>query len=845
MKKFYFIFFALFSICSNAQIINFPDANFKAKLLSASPNNSVASNTGVYFNSINNSYGSGPKNSIDINENGEIEVSEAILIKYLDVSNSNISDLTGIEFFENLEFLSCMNNQISTLNLMNHSNLEILFCNNNLLNSLDLSQNIFLEYLSMGNNSFSTINLTNNTILKILWCPSNLLSFLDISQNTMLTDLICSNNQLTNLDISQNDSLRDFRCNDNNISYLDLSEKSNLKILFCNNNNISSIDFSDLINLREVYIYNNQIFGSLNFSQNTLVETIWCHQNQISSIDLNQCYMLKKLNCHTNLIDSIDVSNSTQFQYLWCTNNVPLTYINVKNGSSLWTTTYTFQGIDFKIGNNPNLSYVCVDEEEASLIQDKINLAGLSSTCNVNSYCSFTPNGVFYQILGNTKFDFNNDGCDVSDIDFSNLNFSISNGTSSVTYIANETGNYNIPVQSGTITITPNIQNSNYFTISPSSLIIDFPTQTSPYNQFFCVTPSGVHSDVEIVLIPTTPARPGFNAHYRIVYRNIGNQVENGEVKFAYEEDVLDLVSSSLIANSQNTLANTTTLNWNYSNLLPFESRVIDVVLNVNSPTETPAVNNGDVLGIYSEISTTNSDEDLSNNSSSLRQVVVGSYDPNDKTCLEGEYLSSSLVGEYVHYVIRFENTGTYPAENIVVKDMIDVSKFDIATLVPLHGSHDFYTRINGNKVEFIFENINLDFNEATNDGYVAFKIKTLPTLTVGDTFSNEASIYFDYNFPIITNEYVTTINNILGNQDFSFDNEFVLYPNPVKDILNISTKNQTEIQSVEIYNMVGQVVIAIPNSTKTIDVSSLETGTYFIKVNSEKDTTTTKFVKE
>ncbi len=48
------------------------------------------------------------------------------------------------------------------------------------------------------------------------------------------------------------------------------------------------------------------------------------------------------------------------------------------------------------------------------------------------------------------------------------------------------------------------------------------------------------------------------------------------------------------------------------------------------------------------------------------------------------------------------------------------------------------------NKVEFIFENINLPFDDATNDGYVAFKIQTNPSLVVGDSFSNTASIYFD-----------------------------------------------------------------------------------------------------
>jgi hypothetical protein len=158
---------------------------------------------------------------------------------------------------------------------------------------------------------------------------------------------------------------------------------------------------------------------------------------------------------------------------------------------------------------------------------------------------------------------------------------------------------------------------------------------------------------------------------------------------------------------------------------------------------ESPAVNNGDILDYSVAITTSNTEETPDDNIFELNQTVVGSFDPNDKTCLEGETVDVATVGKYVHYVIRFENTGTYPAQNIVVKDMIDISKFDVSTLVPLNGSHEFFTRIKDNKVEFIFENINLDFNDATNDGYVSFKIKTLPTLTVGETFSNDANIYW------------------------------------------------------------------------------------------------------
>jgi P2-related tail formation protein len=211
----------------------------------------------------------------------------------------------------------------------------------------------------------------------------------------------------------------------------------------------------------------------------------------------------------------------------------------------------------------------------------------------------------------------------------------------------------------------------------------------------------------------------------------------------------------------------------------------ISVVLNVNSPMETPAANSGDILNYTVTNTITNTDEMLSDNTFVLNQTVVNSYDPNDKTCLQGNYVGPDKIGQYVHYMIRFENTGTFPAENIVVKDMIDTAKFDVSSLIPLNASHNYVTRINGNKVEFIFENINLPFDDATNDGYVAFKIKTLPSLVVGNTFSNTANIYFDYNFPIITNTATTTIA-ALNNPSFEFATYFSLYPNPATSELII-----------------------------------------------------------
>ena len=340
--------------------------------------------------------------------------------------------------------------------------------------------------------------------------------------------------------------------------------------------------------------------------------------------------------------------------------------------------------------------------------------------------------------------------------------------------------------------------------------------------------------------MPIGTARPGFDANYKVIYKNKGTQAQSGSVNLTFNDNVLDLVSSNPIANSQAI----NSLTWNFSNLQPFQTREITITLNVNSPTETPAVNGGDILN-YTATVTGVADETPNDNSSTLNQTVVNSFDPNDKTCVEGTSITPSMVGKYVHYVIRFENTGTANAQNIVVKDMIDTAKYDVSSLVPLSGSASYVTRItNTNQVEFIFQNINLPFDDANNDGYVAFKIKTKSTLVVGDTFSNSANIYFDYNFPIVTNIYTTTVAT-LGNQDFDFASVFTLSPVPAKSSLTITTNQNVVMSSVSIYNTLGQLVQVNTNPNETIDVSGLQSGSYYIKIISDKGSTTGKFLKE
>ncbi len=836
MRKFYFLVLGLLFFSGvKAQIVNIPDVNFKAKLLTYS----YSDNSGDHI--------------LNINNDGEIQVSEAQNIQILLVDNANISSLEGISSFSNLTLLSISNNNVTSLDLTSLSKLESLECATNKFTSFDKIKGIDgISYLDCSDNQFTSIDLTGLS-LTYLVCSGNKLQSLDVSGLINLVSLRCTDNQLTTLDISGLEKLETLYCRNNQLNSLNSNKCMNLKDLDCAFNQLTSIDVTDNINLAAVNFSNNKLstldfssnINGFNVESNAIFLRFNVSHNQLTSIIFPKFYQIEEVDLSFNLFETLELP-AAKYVYTWqlnLSNNPNLTTLFLKNMKIKDEATGWNDVIDYKdiIKDCPNLKYICADDSQINSIQLAINTNGYNF-CHTNSYCSFVPGGEFY-ISGNCKLDGNENGCDVLDSNYPNLKISISDGTNNENLITDFSGNYNINVQAGTYTITPVLENPDYFTIFPENIIVNFPTETSPFVNNFCLLPIN-HTDLEVTILPINRARPGFDATYKIIYKNKGTNIQSGgSVNLTFDDAVLDLVNANPIVSNQST----DKLSWNYLDLKPFETKEIEVTFNVNSPIETPAVNIDDSLSFNALINPIAGDEQPVDNSFALRQLVVGSFDPNDKTCLEGATIEPSAVGKYVHYVIRFENKGTAEAQNIVVKDMIDTDKFDISSLVITQGSHPFVTRITEtNKVEFIFENINLPFDDATNDGYVAFKIKTNPSLVVGDSFSNTASIYFDYNFPIVTNTATTSVLQSLGTNDFEFDSYFKVYPSPAKEVLNIDVKKQINVSSINIYNTLGQQILVIPNSqyTKQVDVSHLKTGNYFIKLNSDKGSTVGKFIK-
>lgn len=264
----------------------------------------------------------------------------------------------------------------------------------------------------------------------------------------------------------------------------------------------------------------------------------------------------------------------------------------------------------------------------------------------------------------------------------------------------------------------------------------------------------------------------------------------------------------------------------------------MDVTMQV--PT-IPTVQLGQLLTNSVSITPTTGDINLLNNVNSNSQIIIGSYDPNDKMESRGsQILHSSFTSEdYLIYTIRFENTGTASAVNVRIEDVLD-AKLDENSIRMLDASHEYTLERMGTHLTWYFDNIQLPVsvaNTSTGKGYVTFKIKPKSGYAVGDIIPNTANIYFDFNPAIVTNTFTTEFVAALAVNTFDESN-ITMYPNPAKNQVTISLDNTNEvIANVNIIDMLGKQVIRlnkVNEVTKSIDLSNLNSGIYFIEIETQ-----------
>jgi uncharacterized repeat protein (TIGR01451 family) len=355
------------------------------------------------------------------------------------------------------------------------------------------------------------------------------------------------------------------------------------------------------------------------------------------------------------------------------------------------------------------------------------------------------------------------------------------------------------------------------------------------------ITASELISDVAVDLISLEPNRPGFEATYLAQVSNVGTICEDDisvEITFP---DYVEIVGSA----NPNLMITDNTASIDVDQVCPFVPFEVNLTILLDD-----TVSLGTML--EATISANVSDEDLNELNNTFTSVVevVGSYDPNDKqvsaTTIGDEFLSNESP---LKYTIRFQNTGTFYAERVVIADTIDAD-LDLNSLQIISTSHNMQLVREGNVLYFEFDQIFLPDSTTDFDGsigHVRYEITPFPTFSEGETIDNTAYIYFDFNAPIITNTVVTSFQNPLSiSNEIEFETR--LFPNPANQNITISWAQDVRVDRIEIYDLSGRLLQEnnIRNSSRaTLNISQLAKGVYLLKATAGSITGSNLFIKE
>lgn len=399
MKKLLLILgFCVFQI-TNAQIITIPDANFKT-ILTTTPNHG-------YFYATNLA-GVGIK--VDSNSNNQISVQEAANVASLQIYNDTpVANLSGLEFFTNLKYLSVISSTLTSFNFPTLVNLESLTINyyfyggpiefqTSTLNVLNLDGNVNLKALYAVAGKSSILNLTNNVNLEDLYLSAGNVSNLNLSSNLNLKTLSLSTGNITNLTLAPNNAnLKDINLTVQNSNFNISTGSIYVKNLNCNFIANSSINLNVFPKLFQLYCIgsgltnlntrNNLMLASVNidganltsldFSANLNLENFSVKNSNLQSINIENLQFVRSLSLPQNKLVTLDFSNLFNLQNFDVSDNL-LTQLSMKNG---------IVEDFFSLSGNPNLQSICCDANETIYVQNACNFFDYINT-NITTNCS-------------------------------------------------------------------------------------------------------------------------------------------------------------------------------------------------------------------------------------------------------------------------------------------------------------------------------------------------------------------------------------------------------------------------------------------------------------------------
>ena len=331
------------------------------------------------------------------------------------------------------------------------------------------------------------------------------------------------------------------------------------------------------------------------------------------------------------------------------------------------------------------------------------------------------------------------------------------------------------------------------------------------------------------------PMRPGFESTVWLTYENVGTTAVNGTVLFTFDME-LSFVSSVPPPD----VVNGNVLEWNIATLMGQPSTNIEVRLS----TSTGAIQ-GSPLQMSLVVDPISTDETPLDNAVNWTTPVVGSYDPNDKQVTPTELTPAQVqAGERVTYTVRFQNTGTYLAERVVITDTLSTD-LQWNSIQMVAASHAYTWYLSDGVLHVLFDDIMLPdstSDEQGSHGFVKFSIKPVTSLTLGESVMNLANIYFDFNEPVITNAAVFAVDASTSVDEVVIDH-IGLVPNPAHDHVMITGVDAGETWILR--DALGRAVMQgrASNAPVYLPVAGLAAGTYQVQVEGDRGMRTERLV--
>ncbi|MEM1219201.1 MAG: hypothetical protein AAGH79_09825, partial [Bacteroidota bacterium] len=403
-------------------------------------------------------------------------------------------------------------------------------------------------------------------------------------------------------------------------------------------------------------------------------------------------------------------------------------------------------------------------------------------------------------------------------------------------------GEYEFVVEAGAY-IIEYVEEDVYNLLCPvsGSFAIDLPIDgtVSNDNDFFAVKDTVQNLSLSIA---DGYVRPGFNYQLNYFIDNQGTVPVSPTFTVTHPGDIspgtlLDLVNYYDASIDSGTIA--------YPSLIESGMIAQTVFMEVSTLAELD-----DEVNFSLQVLPIQEDAFPNNNTLNYTRTVTGSFDPNDKTTFTGENQFGGAIylpeDSTIYYQIRFQNTGTDTAFNVVIRDTLDAD-LNVESICPGFASHDMQVEFEGNNVlVFRFPDILLPdstTNEPASNGFVTYSINLKPDLSLGTEIRNSAAIYFDFNAPIITNETVHIISEPSSVVERPVPLNLSLSPNPTDGLfqLDFNLTDKTS-WSLSLVNSQGQEIkelrawaqspVGPVSFTGTLD--QLPNGTYFLYLESD-----------